>query len=155
MVNVNPLYKPRELEFQLTDSGAEAIIVLENFAAVLQEALPSTPVKHVVVASLGDMLGRVKGMLVNAVVRHVKKMVPAYAIPAATMFNDALADGRKSGFTPAAIGQQEYRLPAIHRRHHRRRQGRDADASQSRRQHAAGRSVEPADGRCRRRGPTI
>ena len=107
VVNVNPLYKPRELEFQLTDAGAEAIIVLENFAAVLQQALPNTPVKHVVVASLGDMLGRVKGALVNAVIRHVKKMVPAYAIPAATMFNDALAAGRKSGFTPAAIGPDD------------------------------------------------
>ena len=103
VVNVNPLYKPRELEFQLADAGAEAIIVLENFAAVLQEALPSTPVKHVVVASLGDMLGQVKGTLVNAVVRYIKKMVPDYAIPAAIMFNDALATGRKSGFTPAAI----------------------------------------------------
>ena len=98
VVNVNPLYKPRELEFQLADAGAEAIIVLENFAAVLQQALPNTPVKHVVVASLGDMLGRVKGTLVNVVVRHIKKMVPAYAIPAATMFNDAIAAGRKSEF---------------------------------------------------------
>ena len=103
VVNVNPLYKPRELEFQLTDAGVEAIIVLENFAAVLQQALPRTPVKHVVVASLGDMLGSVKGMLVNTVVRYVKKMVPAYEIPGATMFNDVLASGRKSGFTPAAI----------------------------------------------------
>src|SRR5207344_165557 len=102
VVNVNPLYKPRELEFQLTDAGVEAIIVLENFAAVLQQALPRTPVKHVLVASLGDMLGRVKGTLVNVVVRHVKKMVPAYAIPAATMFNDALASGRGSIFTPIA-----------------------------------------------------
>ena len=103
VVNVNPLYKPRELEFQLTDAGVEAIIVLENFAAVLQQALPHTPVKHVVVASLGDMLGSIKGTLVNVVVRHIKKMVPAYEIPAATMFNDALAAGRKSGFTPVAI----------------------------------------------------
>ncbi|MFY9601547.1 MAG: AMP-binding protein, partial [Pseudolabrys sp.] len=103
VVNVNPLYKPRELEFQLTDAGVEAIIVLENFAAVLQQALPRTPVKHVVVASLGDMLGSVKGMLVNTVVRYVKKMVPAYEIPGATMFNDVLANGRKSGFTPAGI----------------------------------------------------
>ena len=76
MVNVNPLYKPRELEFQLNDSGAEAIVVLENFASVLQEALPQTSVKHVVVASMGDMLGMLKGALVNFVVRHVKKMVP-------------------------------------------------------------------------------
>jgi len=103
VVNVNPLYKPRELEFQLTDAGVEAIIVLENFAAVLQQALPRTPVKHVVVASLGDMLGHVKGTLVNVVVRYIKKMVPAYQIPGATMFNDALASGRKSGFAPVAI----------------------------------------------------
>src|ERR1700686_1810620 len=87
-VNVNPLYKPRELEFQLKDCGAEVIVVLENFAAVLQEALPATGVKQVVVASMGDMLGTLKGTLVNAVVRHVKKMVPAYTLPAATKFND-------------------------------------------------------------------
>ena len=103
VVNVNPLYKPRELEFQLTDSGAEAIFVLENFAAVLQQALPNTSVKHVVIASLGDMLGLVKGMLVNAVVRHVKKMVPAYSLPGSMKFNDALAVGRKIGFAPVAI----------------------------------------------------
>ncbi|HXD43878.1 MAG TPA: long-chain-fatty-acid--CoA ligase [Pseudolabrys sp.] len=99
VVNVNPLYKPRELEFQLADAGAEAIVVLENFASVLQQALPRTPVKHVVVASLGDMLGSVKGALVNGVVRHVKKMVPRYDIPGAIRFNDALADGRHFGFT--------------------------------------------------------
>jgi len=107
VVNVNPLYKPRELEFQLTDSGAEAIIVLENFAAVLQQALPNTPVKHVVIASLGDMLGRVKGMLVNSVVRYVKKMVPAYSLPKSTKFNDALAAGRKLSFTKPAIGPDD------------------------------------------------
>jgi len=107
VVNVNPLYKPRELEFQLSDAGVEAIIVLENFAAVLQQALPRTSVKHVLVASLGDMLGRVKGMLVNAVVRHVKKMVPAYAIPTATRYNDALAAGRKSTFTPIAVSPDD------------------------------------------------
>ena len=94
VVNVNPLYKPRELEFQLTDAGAEAIIVLENFAGVLQQALPNLQVKHVVIASLGDMLGTVKGTIVNAVVRYVKKMVPAYTIPDATKFNDAVAAGR-------------------------------------------------------------
>ncbi len=70
VVNVNPLYKPRELEFQLNDSGAEAIVVLENFASVLQEALPQTKVKHVVVASMGDMLGALKGAMVNLVVRR-------------------------------------------------------------------------------------
>src|SRR5664279_3678161 len=91
VVNVNPLYKPRELEFQLKDSGAEAIVVLENFVSVLQEALPHTDVKHVVVASMGDMLGTLKGALVNLVVRRVKKMVPAYSLPGATTFNDMLA----------------------------------------------------------------
>jgi len=94
VVNVNPLYKPRELEFQLADAGAEAIIVLENFAGVLQQALPNLQVKHVVIASLGDMLGTVKGTIVNAVVRYIKRMVPAYSIPGATKFNDAIAAGR-------------------------------------------------------------
>ena len=107
VVNVNPLYKPRELEFQLADAGAEAIIVLENFAAVLQQALPNTPVKHVVIARMGDMLGSVKGALVNTVVRYVKKMVPPYAIPAATSFNDALAAGRRSAFAPVAVGPDD------------------------------------------------
>ena len=107
VVNVNPLYKPRELEFQLKNCSAEAIIVLENFAAVLQEALPQTDVKHVVVASLGDMLGTLKGTLVNTVVRHVKKMVPAYTLPAATKFNDVLSLGRKLPFTPVAVGPDD------------------------------------------------
>ena len=98
-VNVNPLYKPRELEFQLKDAGAEVIVVLENFASVLQEALPLTDVKHVVIASMGDMLGLVKGAVVNTVVRRVKKMVPAYTLPGATKFNDVLAQGRRLTFT--------------------------------------------------------
>jgi long-chain acyl-CoA synthetase len=106
-VNVNPLYRPRELEFQLKDCGAEAIVVLENFAAVLQEALPLTDVKHVVVASMGDMLGALKGTLVNAVVRHVKKMVPAYTLPGATKFNDAIAAGGKLPFTRVAVGPDD------------------------------------------------
>src|SRR5262245_13152541 len=103
VVNVNPLYKPRELEFQLADAEAEAIIVLENFASVLQQALPNTQVKHVVVASLGDMLGSIKGTLVNAVVRYMKRMVPAYAIPSAAKFNEVLAAGRQSRLKPVAI----------------------------------------------------
>ena len=107
VVNVNPLYKSRELEFQLTDAGAEAIIVLENFATVLEQALPKTPIKHVVIASLGDMLGRIKGILVNSVVRHVKKMVPRYSLPKAVRFNDALAAGRKFGFAKPTIGADD------------------------------------------------
>jgi long-chain acyl-CoA synthetase len=113
VVNVNPLYKPRELEIQLTDAGAEAIIVLENFAGVLQQALPNLQVKHVVIASLGDMLGTVKGTIVNAVVRYVKRMVPAYTIPGATKFNDAVAAGRTmaleaSPLTPDDIAFLQY-----------------------------------------------
>ncbi|MGH7880305.1 MAG: AMP-binding protein, partial [Candidatus Binataceae bacterium] len=107
VVNVNPLYKPRELEFQLNDSGAEAIVVLENFASVLQEALPRTPVKHVVVASMGDMLGTLKGALVNLVMRRVKKMVPAFSLSDATSFNDALAAGRKLTAADPRIGPDD------------------------------------------------
>ncbi|MGC2748188.1 MAG: long-chain-fatty-acid--CoA ligase [Pseudolabrys sp.] len=107
VVNVNPLYKPRELEFQLTDSGAEAIVVLENFASVLEQALPRTPVKHVVVASMGDMLGSIKGALVNSVVRHIKKMVPTYSLPDSVKFNDVLAAGRKLKFETPAIGPDD------------------------------------------------
>jgi long-chain acyl-CoA synthetase len=106
-VNVNPLYKPRELEFQLKDAGAEAIIVLENFAHVLEQALPQTGVKHVIVASMGDMLGTVKGAAVNFVVRRVKKMVPTYNLPQAVKFPQALAVGRALTFAPAAVGPDD------------------------------------------------
>ncbi|MBN9580402.1 MAG: long-chain fatty acid--CoA ligase [Afipia sp.] len=94
VVNVNPLYTPRELEHQLRDSGAEAIIILENFAATLEKVLPKTDIKHVIMGSMGDLLG-FKGVIVNFVVRRIKKMVPAFSIPAAVAFNDALAAGRR------------------------------------------------------------
>jgi len=90
VVNVNPLYTPRELEHQLKDSGAEAIVILENFASTLDAVIAKTRVKHVVVATMGDMLG-IKGCLVNFVVRRVKKMVPAWTLPHHVSFNDALA----------------------------------------------------------------
>ncbi|HME29502.1 MAG TPA: long-chain-fatty-acid--CoA ligase [Pseudolabrys sp.] len=107
VVNVNPLYKPRELDFQLTDAGVEVIIVLENFASVLQQALPNTSVKHIVIASLGDMLGSVKGTLVNAVVRYLKRMVSPYSLPSSVKFNDALAAGRESGLAPVTVGPND------------------------------------------------
>src|SRR6201996_1782887 len=97
VVNVNPLYTPRELEHQLKDSGAEAIIVLENFATTVQQVVARTSVKQVIVGSMGDLLG-LKGMIVNLVVRRVKKMVPAYSIPNAVSFNDAIATGRTLTF---------------------------------------------------------
>lgn len=93
VVNVNPLYTPRELEHQLKDSGAEAIIVLENFAHTVEQVITKTSVKHVIVASMGDLLG-FKGVIVNLVVRRVKKMVPAWSLPGAVSFNDALSAGR-------------------------------------------------------------
>ncbi|SDP53259.1 long-chain acyl-CoA synthetase [Ralstonia sp. 25mfcol4.1] len=107
VVNVNPLYTPRELEHQLKDSGAEAIVILENFAATLQAVLPATPVKHVVVASMGDMLGGLKGAIVNFVVRNVKKMVPAWELPNCVRFNDVLAEGRKMELKPVSTGPDD------------------------------------------------
>jgi long-chain acyl-CoA synthetase len=102
VVNVNPLYTPRELEYQLKDSGAEAIIILENFAHVLQQVVNKTSVKQVVVASLGDMLG-LKGKIVNFVVRKVKKLVPAWSLPGSVSFNEAIAAGKKRGLNPVDI----------------------------------------------------
>ena len=95
VVNVNPLYTPRELEHQLKDSGAKAIVVVENFANTLEKCIAATPVKHVVLCAMGDQLGLLKGALVNYVVRSVKKMVPAYNLPAAVRFNDAVAQGAR------------------------------------------------------------
>jgi long-chain acyl-CoA synthetase len=94
VVNVNPLYMPRELELQLKDSGAKAIVVLENFARTVEQVLPRTSVEHVVLATMGDLLGFPKRPIVNLVVRKVKKMVPAFSLPNATKFNDAIAAGR-------------------------------------------------------------
>jgi long-chain acyl-CoA synthetase len=103
VVNVNPLYTARELEHQLKDSGAEVIVILENFAHTLEEVLPRTPVKHLVVASLGDLLG-VKGLIVNFVVRNVKKMVPAFELPNAQRFNDVLKQGAGLPMKPFEVG---------------------------------------------------
>ena len=95
VVNINPLYTSRELEHQLKDSGAKAIVIIENFASVLQQCIASTPVKHVVLCAMGDMLGLLKGALVNHVIRKVKKMVPAYSLPGAVRFNDAISAGTR------------------------------------------------------------
>ena len=103
VVNVNPLYTPRELEHQLKDSGAEAIIVLENFAHTVEQVLKNTQVRHVVVASMGELLGGAKGLLVNFVVRNVKKMVPDFALPNMVRFKDTLAQGGKMPFTKPTL----------------------------------------------------
>ena len=107
VVNVNPLYTPRELEHQLKDSGAEAIVVLENFAITAEKALPYSPLKHVIIARMGDLLGPIKGMLVNFVVRHVKKMVPAYNLPQAVAFADAITAGAEMDFVKPEIAPED------------------------------------------------
>ena len=103
VVNVNPLYTPRELEHQLKDSGSKAIIIIENFAHTLEQVLANTPVKHVVMCAMGDQLGLLKGALVNHVVRNVKKMVPAYRLPEAVKYNDAIARGTKGTLKPVTL----------------------------------------------------
>jgi long-chain acyl-CoA synthetase len=107
VVNVNPLYTARELELQLKDSGAEVVIVLENFAHTVQHAIAGTNVKHVVIAAMGDLLGTLKGAIVNFVVRHIKKMVPNYTVPGAVSFNAAVAAGRSMTLAPAPISPDD------------------------------------------------
>jgi len=107
VVNVNPLYTPRELEHQLNDSGAEAIIILENFATTLEQVLPRTQVKHIIVANMGEMLGGLKGMIVNFVVRNVKKLVPPFSLPNAVRFNDALGHARSMKRTPVELRHED------------------------------------------------
>jgi len=103
VVNVNPLYTPRELEHQLKDSGAKAIIIVENFANTLQQCIANTAVQHVVLAAMGDQLGTLKGAVVNYVVRKVKKLVPAFNLPGAVRFNRALALGGRGAFKKPEI----------------------------------------------------
>lgn len=112
VVNVNPLYTARELEHQLSDSGASVVIVLENFAAVLEEAIERTPVKHVVLTSMGDLLGFWRGGLINFAVRHVRRMVPEFSLPldngrCVTRFNMAIAEGSQLTMRRAEIGPDD------------------------------------------------
>jgi long-chain acyl-CoA synthetase len=107
VVNVNPLYTPRELEHQLKDSGAKAIVIVENFAATLQQVIDAVPTKKVVLAAMGDMLGWLKAAIVNHVVRRVKKMVPVFNLPGAVRFPDAIAQGRGKPYTAPALGRDD------------------------------------------------
>jgi long-chain acyl-CoA synthetase len=107
VVNVNPLYTPRELQHQLKDSGAEAIVILENFAHVFQQVVDKVPTKVAVVCAMGDTLGFLKGQLVNFVVRNVKKMVPEYALPNAVRWSELMADGLKMNLRPVDVGHDD------------------------------------------------
>ncbi|MGE8199916.1 MAG: AMP-binding protein, partial [Variovorax sp.] len=107
LVNVNPLYTPRELEHQLKDSGAKAIVIMENFGTTLQQCIAATPIRHIVLASMGDRLGFLKGALVNYMVRNVKKLVPQFSLPGAVRFNEALDKGASASVKPVAIGPDD------------------------------------------------
>ncbi|MDQ0588844.1 long-chain-fatty-acid--CoA ligase [Variovorax paradoxus] len=107
LVNVNPLYTPRELEHQLKDSGAKAIVIMENFGTTLQKCIAATPIKHIVLAAMGDRLGFLKGALVNYVVRNVKKLVPHFSLSGAVRFNDALDQGAGRTLQAPAIGPDD------------------------------------------------
>ena len=107
VVNVNPLYTPRELAHQLKDSGAKAIVIIENFAVTLQKCIANTQVKHIVMCAMGDMLSLTKGALVNFVVRNMKKMVPDFDLPGAVKFNQALALGRQAVFNKPLVRSED------------------------------------------------
>ena len=107
VVNVNPLYTPRELEHQLKDSGAEAIVILANFAVTLDEVVAKTQVKKVIVTDFGDMLGFPKSAIVNFVLRRVKKMVPAYSLPGHERWNSVLSAGSSLKLSPPEISQDD------------------------------------------------
>ena len=103
VVNCNPLYTPRELEHQLKDSGAKAILIVENFASTLEKVIGKTDIKHVITTQVGDLLGFPKGLLTNYVIKHKKKMVPAWNLPGSVTLKAALSAGRSASFTPPAI----------------------------------------------------
>ncbi|MBI1890877.1 MAG: long-chain-fatty-acid--CoA ligase [Burkholderiales bacterium] len=107
VVNVNPLYTPRELEHQLIDSGAEAIVILENFAHTLEQVIAKTPLKHVLVASMGELMGTLKGTIVNFVVRHIKKLVPPFNLPIAISFKQALSEGSAMTLKPVELNHDD------------------------------------------------
>jgi long-chain acyl-CoA synthetase len=107
VVNVNPLYTPRELQHQLKDSGARAIVILENFAHTLQQVLADTPIEHVITSQAGDLLPAPKRWLVNLVIKRVKRMVPAWRIDGAIAFRSALARGAAATFEPAPVTRED------------------------------------------------
>jgi long-chain acyl-CoA synthetase len=110
LVNVNPLYTARELEHQLKDSGAKAIIIIENFAKTLQDGKNGSAIEHIVLCAMGDELGCIKGSIVNFVVRTVKKMVPPFSLPGAVRFNHALSKGRKAKFDEPVLKPDDMAL---------------------------------------------
>jgi long-chain acyl-CoA synthetase len=107
VVNTNPLYTPRELEHQLRDSGAKAILILENFATTLEQVIEETGIETVIVTGIGDMLPFPKSVIVNFVLRHVKKQVPEYSLPGSVGFTEAMSKGRYENLEPVALGHED------------------------------------------------
>ncbi len=107
VVNTNPLYTPRELEHQLKDSGAKAIVIVENFANVLQQVLPRTDLKHVLTTRIGDLLGFPRGFIVNFVLKYVRKQIPAWSMPGASTFKSALGSGLGLKLDPVPLGSED------------------------------------------------
>lgn len=103
VVNTNPLYTPREMEHQFKDSGAKAIVIVENFASNLEKIINHTVIKHVIITKIGDMVPGLKGWITNFVVKNIKKMVPAYHLPETTSFKDAMMKGASVTFKKVAI----------------------------------------------------
>ena len=150
VVNCNPLYTAHELEHQLADSGARAIVVADNFAATLQQALPKSAIERVLVTSIGELLGPLKGRLVDLVVKRVKRMVPAWSIPGAQRLGQALRAGRALPFTEVELNQDD--LACLqYGRHHRRGQGGHAVPRQPDGQRQPGARLGEAAGPGRRR----
>ena len=116
VVNVNPLYTARELEHQLNDSGAEVIVVVENFAHTVQDVVTKTKVRQIVITSVGELLG-IKGLIVDFVLRHVKKMVPAFRLPGSIRLSVALAEGRGETFERVPLSHDDLALdhPSLNR----------------------------------------
>lgn len=107
VVNTNPLYTARELKHQLNDSSAKTIVIMDNFASVLEAVIDDVPLEHVILTRMGDMLGGIKGALTNFVVRHVKKMVPSYSLPSARSFNEVLREGADEQLLPVELGHDD------------------------------------------------
>jgi long-chain acyl-CoA synthetase len=107
VVNTNPLYTARELEHQLKDSGAKAIVIVENFVHVLQQVLPRTDLKKVLVTRIGDLLGVPRGFIVNFVLKHVRKQIPAWSMPGASTFKSALGSGLGLKLEPVSLGPED------------------------------------------------
>ena len=137
VVNVNPLYTPRELQQQLADSGATVIVIMENFAHKLEAVIAETQIRHVVVARLGDFVPMFKRWAFNFANSYIRHAVPAWRFDTFTMLQEACDRPPSENYRDAEPRSRRYRAPAIYRRDHGRAERRDADASQSGREHIA------------------